>query len=112
MRAFLTFLVTRIPLLSGLNIAAWRSRLTRYHNTRVADLMEFCFPANYSADTPPVPTYCNHQEAGDHSRHLVTWRCGMVPSSASSQCSLHPLGPSLACDDETKGRTWKKEGHS
>ena len=54
------FIKARIPVPSALNIPAWRTLLKDYHDTTLVDLLCYGWPADYTADYPPTPTYKNH----------------------------------------------------
>ena len=56
------YLGAKIPIPSGLNIPAWRKLLTGYHDRHMVDFLEYGWPVDYTADTPPNPTNGNHQE--------------------------------------------------
>ena len=60
----------RRPLVSGLNIAAWRLMLTEYHDLQLVDYLEYGWPADYTADHPPVSAKDNHKESQDHAVHI------------------------------------------
>ena len=59
-------LSAKIPIPSGLNIPAWRSMLVGYHDKKVVDYLEFGWPADYTASTPPTTSDANHTEDPDH----------------------------------------------
>ena len=59
-----------IPVPSGLNILAWRSLLTDYHDKQLPDFLEFGWPADYSAETPPVPMTANHYNDAESVSHM------------------------------------------
>ncbi|KAI8485851.1 hypothetical protein Bbelb_364030 [Branchiostoma belcheri] len=53
----------RIPVPTGLIVAAWRRLLHTYTDTRLCDLVEFGFPVNYVSTSPPVVPRTNHPSA-------------------------------------------------
>ena len=50
----------RIPIVSGLNIAEWRRMLNGYHDACIVDYLEYGWPVDYTATTPPTTTIKNH----------------------------------------------------
>ena len=60
----------RIPVSSGLKIPAWRALLTDYHDKQLPDFLEFGWPADYSAETPPVSVMANHYNDAESVLHM------------------------------------------
>lgn len=60
------FLDARIPLPHGLHIKQWRKQLMDYTDQELCDFLEFGFPINYVASTPPVSVIGNHSSALDY----------------------------------------------
>lgn len=67
------FLGARIPVSSGLNVHAWRSELSEYHDKEIVNYIEFGWPVGYHSDKPPVTTYENHQSARSHQADVETF---------------------------------------
>ena len=44
----------------GLNIATWK-HLYDYHDKQLIDFLEYGWPADFTADRPPIPAVENHQ---------------------------------------------------
>ena len=62
---------TRVP--SRLNIDSWNKYLKDYHDPLLIDMLTYGFPANYTAPSPPTPTYKNHKESHDYSVHIENY---------------------------------------
>lgn len=65
------FLGARVPIQSGLNIQAWRERLTSYHDREICVFLEYGWPVGYHAVTPPTSTSRNHPSALAHPDHIA-----------------------------------------
>ena len=66
-------LSAKIPIPSGLNIPAWRSMLVGYHDKKVVDYLEYGWPADYTASTPPITSDTNHTEDPVHMQSINTY---------------------------------------
>ena len=53
------YLKARILVPSGLHIAEWRRLLTGYHDANMADFLNYGWPIDYTAATPP---HANHSQ--------------------------------------------------
>eukprot|EP00058_Branchiostoma_floridae_P002890 XP_002588378.1 hypothetical protein BRAFLDRAFT_63328 [Branchiostoma floridae] len=59
----LNFQGLRLPVSSNLKIPVWRATLSQYHDSKVADFLEFGWPVGYTAATLPRSTARNHTSA-------------------------------------------------
>ena len=66
----------RVPVPSGLCVTAWRKHLEGYHDTGLADFIEFGWPVNCELSAMLSPTYRNHPSAlnfgGDIDFYIAT----------------------------------------
>ena len=67
------FQAARIPIPSGLNIAAWREYLHDYHDNRIVDYLEFGWPSSFVHSAPLMSTFKNHQSGVEYSDHVRTY---------------------------------------
>ena len=56
----------RIAIPSGLHIKAWRTLVKDYHDQQ----LEFGWPVDYTADTPPVTVVANHHSGAENVEHM------------------------------------------
>ena len=64
------YIGARRPVVSGLKIQAWRTLLHDYHDKQLLDFLEFGWPADFTADLPPIPATDNHKESQDYKTHI------------------------------------------
>ena len=64
------YLKARIPLPSGLKIQNWKKLLTCYHDNTILEFLEYGWPVDYTSNHKPIPTYKNHLEKEDYSKHI------------------------------------------
>ena len=64
------FLAARQPLTSGLNINNWKLALLGYPDKQLLEFLEFGWPADYTANKIPTPTFYNHIELIDNSKFI------------------------------------------
>ena len=60
----------RIRVPSGLNLDAWSLYLEGYSDPLLLDFLSFGWPANFSADSPLVPTFSNHPSGTAFPQHI------------------------------------------
>jgi len=64
------YLASRVPLTSGLNITNWRRQMEGRKDHLLADHLQFGFPSNYTAASPPSPTYNNHKSSASDDQQI------------------------------------------
>ena len=65
-----SYMKCRIPVQSGLNIRAWRSRLSNYWDQQLCDLLEFGFPLDFDRNCHLISAESNHASAVQNSQHI------------------------------------------
>ena len=63
-------LSAQIAVPSNLNISNWHACLQNYSDAIIVDYLEFGWPINYTATTPPQPVCTNHPSAFTHETHV------------------------------------------
>ena len=89
-------LSAQITVPSTLNISNWHACLQNYSDAIIVDYLEFGWPINYTATTPPQPVCTNHPSASTHATHIhqfivtkVSLQATAGPFKANSfNCSL------------------------
>ena len=57
--ALSNYIATRVPVPSALKISRWQALLTDYHNRQLLTFLKLGWPADYSANHPPVHIMTN-----------------------------------------------------
>ena len=60
----------RVPIPSGLNVAAWKEYLRDYRDPNLVGFLEYRWPVNFDRGQPLVSTYINHASARQFPTHL------------------------------------------
>ena len=60
----------KLPVKTALNIDAWYTRLTDYHDRQIVDFLRYGWPINYTADILPDSSLSNHPSALTFSDHV------------------------------------------
>lgn len=92
------YLEARIPVPSGMNIAAWRTLLHDYSDYQLCDFLEFGWPVNYSLPHPPQGRQQNHNTANAYPSHVRQYLCDEINTGAIlGPFSTPPFTPWFNC---------------
>ena len=64
------YLQAKVTVNSGLRIDNWREALKDYPDTQLVDFLEFGWPLDFTALTPPRPTFQNHEKNEENMIHI------------------------------------------
>lgn len=67
------FLGARIPVPTAFALPEWTALLKDYPDPSLIQMLTYGFPANYSAEHPPAPTFSNHKESIPQRSHLLAY---------------------------------------
>ena len=63
----------RVPIPSGLNIAAWKTYLHDYADSDLIKFLEFGWPSSFNHMAPLISTFDNHKSGTDYASHIDTY---------------------------------------
>ncbi len=64
------YLGARIPIPSGLHIAAWAEELVGYYDSQILDFLTYGWPLSYELPWPAEGASENHSSARFHPSHI------------------------------------------
>lgn len=64
------FAGAKIPLTTGLNISAWKHKLSDYHDKQLCLFLQYGWPLGYLKDSPPDSVTQNHPSATSNMSHV------------------------------------------
>ena len=89
-------LSAQIAVPSNLNISNWHACLQTYSHAIIVDYLEFGWPINYIATTPPQPVRTNHPSVSTHASHVHQFIATEVSLQATAgPFKAHPFHCSL-----------------